>query len=660
MLLGAVLGGVPAAGASVGFVRTDVALPAAPDSVAIGDLDGVKGKDIVVGLWSPGKVGVMLNQGDGTFGAMVQYSAGTECAGLLQDVTLGDVTPLAPDGKLDAYVACTPNVVRLTGDGAGALGNPLPINMNLPPYLGAGTQDMLTLMRRPDANPAPLLVLQHAVGSFGRELCISYDLDPEALVCEPDTPVQEPLVVGDLNGSVAGVPPDEIVTARGNTAMNIFGFAPALPLDWSASTRPVPDGMESVALGDLDRDADLDVLVGQQINSVDARVNSIHYYRLNPSGSGGLESVGRPLPTTPGVDAVAVADVDGDACNDVIAAGTYGKGMVHLGDGALGFDGGRDLPQLAATTTRVSMAVGDLSGDGRPEVVIADKVNAAVMVYRNTSSPAGAPCFNASPTARNDVATVAQNAALTTINVLANDTDPDGGPKLVASVTPPAHGTAAIGGGGVRYKPATGYCNDLGPARDSFSYKLNGGSSATVTVTVECVDTAPPAGGGPSLPPPPPPPPPLPPPPPPRTCTAPGTTPFSVGTPGDDVLVGSNGRNVLSGRGGDDCLFGRANDDRLTGGTGDDLLDGGSGGDRINGDAGKDKIRAGRGNDDITPGAGQDTVAAQGGNDEIFARDSTRDTIDCGAGVDKVKADRSDSVKNCEYVKRPVRRVRRR
>ena len=93
--------------------------------------------------------------------------------------------PLAPDGKLDAYVACTPNVVRLTGDGAGALGSPLPINMNLPPYLGSATPDMLTLMRRPDGNPAPLLVLQHGVGSFGRELCISYELDPEQLVCRP-------------------------------------------------------------------------------------------------------------------------------------------------------------------------------------------------------------------------------------------------------------------------------------------------------------------------------------------------------------------------------------------------------------------------------------------------------------------------------------------
>jgi hypothetical protein len=62
---------------------------------------------------------------------------------------------------------------------------------------------------------------------------------------------------------------------------------------------------------------------------------------------------------------------------------------------------------------------------------------------------------------------------------------------------------------------------------------------------------------------------------------------------------------------------------------------------------------------DITPGAGKDKVAAQGGNDEISARDQIRDTIDCGAGHDKVKADRTDTVKHCEVVKRAARRARR-
>ena len=82
---------------------------------------------------------------------------------------------------------------------------------------------MLALMRRPDGNPVPLLVLQHAVGSFGRELCISYELDPGQLVCHT-TPVQGPLAVGDLNGTYAGVPPDELVTSAGGALMGIFGF----------------------------------------------------------------------------------------------------------------------------------------------------------------------------------------------------------------------------------------------------------------------------------------------------------------------------------------------------------------------------------------------------------------------------------------------------
>ena len=80
-------------------------------------------------------------------------------------------------------------------------------------------------MRRPDGNPAPLLVLQHAVGSFGRELCISYELDPGQLVCNT-TPVQGPLAVGDLNGTFAGVPPDEIVTSEGGALMGVFGLQP--------------------------------------------------------------------------------------------------------------------------------------------------------------------------------------------------------------------------------------------------------------------------------------------------------------------------------------------------------------------------------------------------------------------------------------------------
>ena len=72
---------IAAADSVVSFTRTDIAMPAAPESVAIGDLDGQHGKDIVVALPSSGSVGVLLNNGDGTFAPMQPYTAGPSCAG---------------------------------------------------------------------------------------------------------------------------------------------------------------------------------------------------------------------------------------------------------------------------------------------------------------------------------------------------------------------------------------------------------------------------------------------------------------------------------------------------------------------------------------------------------------------------------------------------
>jgi len=80
----------------------------------------------------------------------------------------------------------------------------------------------------------------------------------------------------------------------------------------------------------------------------------------------------------------------------------------------------------------------------------------------------------------------------TTIDVLANDTDPDGGSITIASVTQPTNGTVMItnAGADLTYQPDANYCNDGSPT-DDFTYTLNGGSSATVRVTVACVDDDP-------------------------------------------------------------------------------------------------------------------------------------------------------------------------
>lgn len=70
------------------------------------------------------------------------------------------------------------------------------------------------------------------------------------------------------------------------------------------------------------------------------------------------------------------------------------------------------------------------------------------------------------------------------IDVLANDTDPDAGPMWIASTADPAAGKAKVRDRRtlIAYRPDHDYC---GP--DSFTYTLNGGSTAKVSITVTCV-----------------------------------------------------------------------------------------------------------------------------------------------------------------------------
>jgi VCBS repeat-containing protein len=99
------------------------------------------------------------------------------------------------------------------------------------------------------------------------------------------------------------------------------------------------------------------------------------------------------------------------------------------------------------------------------------------------------------PVAVDDGATVNEDAPATTIDVLANDTDTDGGPILVSSVIQPAGGTVVItnGGADLTYQPDPDFCNaPAGTIPDGFSYTLSpGGSTANVSVTVTCENDAP-------------------------------------------------------------------------------------------------------------------------------------------------------------------------
>ena len=156
-------------------------------------------------------------------------------------------------------------------------------------------------------------------------------------------------------------------------------------------------------------------------------------------------------------------------------------------------------PAVDATTgTLTYTPTAGASGSATITVTLSDN-GSGVAPDVNTSAPQTftitVTAVDDPPVAANDLATVAEDAPATAIDVLTNDTDPDGGPKSIASVTQPSNGTVVITGGGtgLTYQPNANYCNDPpGTTLDTFTYTLTpGGSTANVTVTVTCVDDAP-------------------------------------------------------------------------------------------------------------------------------------------------------------------------
>jgi hypothetical protein len=137
--------------------------------------------------------------------------------------------------------------------------------------------------------------------------------------------------------------------------------------------------------------------------------------------------------------------------------------------------------------------------------------------------------------------------------------------------------------------PGSGASNTS--ATDSFSYTINGGDTATVTITVNGVDS---------------------------------TGDILQGTTGEDLIDGGTGNDVLNGGDGDDELSGGGGGDTLNGQGDDDVLNGGDGNDKLYGLTGLDTLNGGVGNDWMFGGDAADALGGDAGND----------MLDGGAGAD--------------------------
>ena len=189
-----------------------------------------------------------------------------------------------------------------------------------------------------------------------------------------------------------------------------------------------------------------------------------------------LADNGSGADTDPDGEPLTVTEVNGVAA-DVDTQITPASGALRSlnGDGSFDYDPNGQFESLGSGDSTVDSFVYTIS-DG----LASDSATVTVTI-NGVDDP---------PVAVDDATTITEDDPATAIDVLANDSDIDGGPMDIVSLTQPANGTAVNNTTDVDYSPDTDYCNDGSPT-DDFTYTLNGGSTATVSVAVTCINDAP-------------------------------------------------------------------------------------------------------------------------------------------------------------------------
>jgi ankyrin repeat protein len=396
-LLAAAIGGAIAGAATPSFAaKQDFATGAGPRSVTVGDLNGDGKLDLAVANVNSNTVSVLLNTtapGAATpsFAAHQDFATG---AGPVS-VTVGDVNG---DGKLDlAVVNFNSNTVSVllntTAPGAATPSfaaqqdfNPGegPISATVGDLNGDGRLDLAVVNLI--ANSVSVLLNTTAPGAATPSFAAKQDFATGA------SPLS--VAVGDLNGDgrldlAVGNSTFSTVSVRLNTT------APGAATPSFAASQDFDTGMnpQSITLGDLNGDGKLDLAVANfNTNTMSVLLNTTAAGAATPSFAAKQD-----FATGAGPVSVTLGDLNGDGKSD-LAVVNFISGTVSVllnatvpGAATPSFVAKQDF---AAGTSPVFVTVGDLNGDGKLDLAVANlNSNTVAVLFNTTALGAATPGF---------------------------------------------------------------------------------------------------------------------------------------------------------------------------------------------------------------------------------------------------------------------------